>query len=141
MKKICGLSTILLISCNLNTVHTNALSDKEDAENIAEKLYYNLNKDDLQEAHNLFSDKFFEVTPSDSLNSMFERIRTLGEYKNRTLTDWKTYRVTGSKSKTEYMLNYVVEYALYPAQEIIRMEKEEDEIFIISYEVYSDGFE
>ncbi|WP_133119467.1 hypothetical protein [Avrilella dinanensis] len=141
MKKIiCGLSTILLMGC-INTVKTDVLSDKEDAEKIAEQLYSNLEKNEYQDAHKLFSSKFFDVTPPDSLNNIFQQIRTLGDYKHRTLADWSTFSVTGSRSKTEYMLNYVVEYTLYPAQEIIRMEKEEDEIFIISYEVYSDGFE
>src|SRR5690606_10184241 len=78
-----------------------------------------LEKISSTEAHNLFSDKFFEVTPADSLNRIFEKIKILGEYKHRALADWSTFRVTGTNPKTEYMLHYVVEYTSHPAQEII----------------------
>lgn len=131
---------LFLISCNLNTVYTNDLSDKAEAEEIAEQLYNHLEKGNLQEAQNLFSDKFFNVTPPDSLNSMFLRIKNLGKYKNRTLKDWKTLRVAGSKPKAEYMLLYNVNYTSYSAQETLRMEKEGKKIMIVGYQVYSDGF-
>jgi len=143
MKKIIfyGISMLFLVGCNVNTVHPNEISDKEDAEKIAEQLFSSLEQNNFLEAQDLFSDRFFEVTPRDSLNSIFERVKTLGKFKHRTLADWNTFRITGSNPKAEYTLNYVTEYSLFPAQEIIKMEREDSLIKIISYHVYSDGFE
>lgn len=138
--KISMIIVFALCSCNLNTVHSNEKSDLQNAEKIVENLYDYLEEDLFLETHKLFSDKFFNVTPPDSLNSMFLRIKSLGEYENKSLQDWRTLRVSGATPKAEYMLHYKVEYSLYSAQEIIRMEKEEDKIMIVSYEVYSEGF-
>ncbi|UUV22723.1 hypothetical protein [Paenimyroides aestuarii] len=137
---IISISVLILTGCNFNKTYSNRISDKQDAEVIAERLYVLMEKSQFEEAEQLFSEKFLNVTPSDSLQKMFLKIKSLGEFQSKELQDWKTFVLEGSKPKSQYALYYKVDYSHHEAKETIRMEKKGDKIMIVGYEVYSDGF-
>lgn len=130
-----------VISCNLNATYHGQNEDKKDAEDIANALYGHIIDSNYVEAHKLFSKKFFEATPKDSLNKIFLMTRKhLGSFKNNKLIDWKTQHVVGTDPKTEYVVAYEVEYSNHIAMETISMLKEKDSVKIIGYHVNSNGF-
>lgn len=128
-------------SCNFTSTYHNRPSDKSEAEIVSNQLYDYLAKDQYSDAQFLFSEKFFEITSKDSLRKMFLDIKKLGKYHERSLVNWETLVMQDSSSKSEYVLFYDVVYEYFPAQEMIRLEKENDSIKIVAYQVKSDGFE
>lgn len=134
--------TLCLISCNFNATNVNDESDKIDAEKVTEELYSYIKKKDFTRAEKLFSDQFYAVTSKAGLHDIFQKTnKTLGNYEERELLDWKTSIIVGTNSKSEYFFVYEVKYQKFKAKETIVMFKEDDGVIrIVSYNVSSDGF-
>ena len=132
--------SLIFLSCNFNSTYRNRTLDKNEAEIITNKLYEFLERDEFSNATSLFSSKFLEVTPLDSLNKMFLDVKSLGKYEGRALSNFETFVVEGSNPKSEYIFIYDVNYEKFSSQETIRLEKEGDSIKIVTYQIHSDGF-
>jgi hypothetical protein len=143
MKKLFFLLFISLVaSCNLNTTSSNNESDKREAEEITNKLYYYLETKDFQNAQTLFSEKFFEVTDREKLQKIFNQSHEeFGNLTNFSLLEWNTFVVKGTQAKSEYLLVYQVEREKKPTVEKIGMIKENDSIKIVSYHIQYDFLE
>ena len=97
--------SLSFLSCNFNSTYRNRTLDKNEAEIITNKLYEFLEKDEFSNATSLFSSKFLEVTPLDSLNKMFFDVKSLGKYEGRAFSNFETFVVEGSNPKSEYSLS------------------------------------
>ena len=112
-------STYLLVSCNFNAnvVHDNDQIDKENAESITSLLYWHIEKKEFDSVFVLFSDNK----------------NKLGDFKDYTLSEWKTHRVEGTNSITEYYFVYNVKYSNGETIEKISLVKEKNKIKICAY--------
>jgi len=138
MKKILLFVTLtLLVSCSFNQTFSNRESDRDDAEKISKKFYWELlqgtNKDKIYE---LFSDKFFEVTNKDQLDKLIsDSQQEYGVIKENNLEHWETLVVKGSNSKSEYLLTYNVTRESGTTKETFSMLKEDENIKIVGYHI------
>lgn len=136
------LFTILLtlVSCNFNKTYSNRESDKEDAEKVSKKFYwevvYGSNEDEI---FKLFSDSFFEVTDKDKLRELilFSN-NTFGTIEEQNLVKAETFIVTGTNPKSEYVLYYEVTRANGKTQEKFSMIKEDGIVKIVGYNINQD---
>src|SRR5690554_1687477 len=128
---------ILFTSCNINTVYNNRESDLQDAEEVANELFKNIESGNYENASAMFGSKFFEYSSEKELSNLFDSIKTLGVVKNRKLIEWKTVVVKGPKAKSEYFLRYNSVYSEHQADETLSMEKENDKIKIYGFQVHS----
>jgi len=138
MKKILLFVTLtLLVSCSFNQTFSNRESDRDDAEKISKKFYWELlqgtNKNKIYE---LFSDKFFEVTNKDQLDKLISNSQQeYGVIKEYNLEHWETLVVKGSNSKSEYLLTYNVTRETGTTKETFSMLKEDEHIKIVGYHI------
>ncbi|MET3538507.1 hypothetical protein [Chryseobacterium limigenitum] len=141
MKKIYLLIiSFLLISCSFNQTFSNRESDKNDADQIAKKFYWQLkyggNQDKMYE---LFSDKFFEVTNRDKLNELNTVSQNkIGKIQEYNLVKWETLVVKGSNARSEYVLTYDVKRDMGKTEETFSMQKENGDIKIVGYRINQD---
>jgi len=138
MKKILLLFCLtLIVSCSFNQTFTNRESDKDDAQKITQKLYWELlygsNKDKIYE---LFSDKFFEVTDKDKLDELIlSAQQESGVIKEYNLEHWETLVVKGSNASSQYLLTYDVVRESGTTKETFSMLKEDGIIKIVGYHI------
>ena len=135
--------SLAITSCNFNAniSSDNREQDKNDAEEITSLMYAYLENKDFEKAHAFFSPRFFEVTPQKKLDEIFiTSDKQLGTVKTRNLIKWETRVKSGTNSSSEYLLVYNVIREKFNSTEMIRLEKEKNEIKIIAYNVQSDGF-
>jgi len=138
MKKyILILITLLFISCNFNKTYRNREEDKQDAEKITEKFYSLLKKDNREEAFKLFGDKFFKITNKEQLNKMLNDIKTScgDQILHTQLATWETLVSKGTSPQSEYVLIYKVNRNIKNTQEKITLQKNNDSIKIVGYDV------
>ena len=144
MKKLlCYLIICSLVfsSCNFNSHYTDKPLDRDEAERITVKFYYLLRDKNYNDTYKLFSPRFLEVTNTSKIEQIFKTSdEELGEIKDQSLVSWKTNVVKGSNPISEYLLVYDVKRSKFNSKETIRLEKENDTIKILSYNVQSDGF-
>jgi len=135
------LTLVSLTSCNFNSFYTDRKSDKEDAESVTTKFYYLLRDKKYQDTYKLFSPRFLEITNESKIKDIYDASdNKLGSIKDQNLISWKTNIVEGSNPKSEYLLVYEVKREKFISKETIRLEKENDTIKILAYNVQSDGF-
>jgi hypothetical protein len=132
--------TFLLISCSFNQTFSNRESDKEDAEKISKKFYWELrygtNHDKI---YKLFSDKFFEVTNRETLDKMITVSENeIGPITECNLVKWETLVVKGSNSKSEYVLTYDIKRSNGKTEETFSMHEENGTIKIVGYRINQD---
>lgn len=138
MKKILLLITLtLLVSCSFNQTFSNRVSDKNDAEKISKKFYWEslhgTNKDKIYE---LFSEKFFEITNKNQLDKLISNAQQeYGVIKEYNLQHWETLVVKGSNSKSQYLLTYSVIRESGTTKETFSMLKENENIKIVGYHI------
>lgn len=135
--------SLTMAGCTFNATSINQSEDKEAAEEIANEFYGYMSENKHEEAYKLFSHRFLAVTPKDSLLMMFKRTKEiLGDFKGNELQSWESKEVSGTDSRTEYVLVYDIKYSKHKAIETISLLKEGDEgdIKILGYNVQSDGF-
>ncbi len=131
--------TLLLISCNLR--HDNHVIDKIEAEKIANQLYYHLQMEEFDNAEKLFGQKAFEISNREDLKNYFKAaIYQFGNVKNFVLDHWETSVQDGSNPNGQYIFFYYVTRQPKHTFEKLYMEKENDSIKIISYEVTLDSY-
>ena len=108
MKKLIFAAICLaMASCNFNTTRNNLKSDRDRAIAISDKLFDCLEHNNYDCADKLFSKKFFEATPKDSLHKVYSISKeVLGEFKVRTLEEWETSVVSGTNPAAEFLLIY-----------------------------------
>jgi len=141
MKKIYLLIiSFLLMSCSFNQTFSNRESDKNEAEKISRKFYWELlyggNQDDL---YKLFGEQFFAVTSEEKLNELnLTSQNEIGQIQDYNLVKWETLVVQGSNPRSEYVLTYDVKRERGKTQETFSMNKEEGEIKIIGYRINQD---
>ena len=143
MKKIYILLfiSLFLLSCNYNSYYTDREIDREEAERVTVKFFYLLRDSKHKETHSLFSKRFLKVTNTSKVDEIFNTSDTkLGKIENHTLETWHTNIVEGSNPKSEYLLVYNVKRSKFDSKETFRLEKENDTIKILGYNVQSDGF-
>lgn len=133
---------LIFTSCNSNSTNINDVADKEDAEKVIEEFYSYIDQNTFTKAEKLFSDEFYAVTSKVTLRDIFQKTnKNLGNYEKKVLVEWKTRRMTGTNSKTEYFFIYEVKYQKFKAKETVVLSKEKDGVIrIISYNVNSEGF-
>ena len=136
------LMPILLISCHLSNKHINRESDKQDAEKITAELFEFLKQSDFDNASDLFSDRFFEVTTKAELLVIFEGTsKKLGTLNKTELTDWNTTISEGAIDAGIYNLLYNADFEIDKAAINISLEKSENgNIKIIGYTIKSNAF-
>ncbi|MCY0968709.1 hypothetical protein [Chryseobacterium wangxinyae] len=122
----------LLVSCSFNKTFSNRESDRDEAEKISKKFYWELsyggNQDDL---YNLFGEQFFEVTTKDKLNQMnLVSQNEIGQVQDYTLVKWETLVIKGS--------NPDVKRERGKTQETFSLNKKEGEIKIVGYHINQD---
>ncbi|MFN4027878.1 MAG: hypothetical protein ACK4IZ_10565 [Flavobacterium sp.] len=133
---------LLFSSCSYNRQYQNRKTDKEEAERVTVKLYYLLRDKKYKESYALFSPRFLEVTDTVKLREIYNVcLEKLGEIKDQSILSWETNVVEGSNPKSEYLLIYTVKRSRFEAKETIRLEKENDTLKIIAYNIQSKGFE
>ncbi|AZA77615.1 hypothetical protein EG347_08850 [Chryseobacterium sp. G0186] len=138
MKKLLFLLiSFLFISCNFNQTYHNREEDKKDAEKITGKFYSLLKKNNREEAFKLIDNKFFETTNKKQLNQMIDDINAeCGDKISDTqLKIWETSVSVGTNSKSQYILLYRVERNIQNTQEKFTLEKDDDSIKIVGYDV------
>ena len=135
------LFSLFLSSCNFNRTYTDRPIDREEAERVTVKFYYMLRDKKYNQTHALFSPRFIEVTDTSKLNNIFKTSdEQLGKIEDQTLETCKTNIVEGSNPISEYLLIYKVRRNKFYSKETIRLEKENDTIKILAYNIQSDGF-
>lgn len=137
------LCSVCIVSCNVNTTHTNELLEKTQAENVTSRFYGALLTKNYDRVTPILSPKFFEgMDENDFKKSLEKTNEKFGDIVTWDLIDWKTVRVTGSSPKCEYLFVYEVEYIKYKAKETFFMERANgnEKIKIVSYKVESEGF-
>jgi len=137
-KYILILITLFLISCNFNKTYRNREEDKKEAEKITEKYYALIKENNRQEAFKLIGNKFFETTNKKQLNQMIDDINAeCGDKISETqLTNWETFVSVGTNAKSQYVLLYKVKRNVQNTQEKITLEKDDDSIKIVGYDVH-----
>ncbi|AYN00158.1 hypothetical protein [Chryseobacterium sp. 3008163] len=126
-----------LVSCSFNQTFSNRESDKNDAQEITSKLYweilYGSNKDKI---YDLFSDVFFEITNKDQLDELILTAQQEnGVIKEYNIKHWETLVVKGSDEKSQYLLVYEVTRESGKTEEIFSMHKENGIIKIVGYRI------
>lgn len=135
--------TTIMISCNLNVNSTmeNREEDKDEAERVTMLFYAYLESNEFEKTHSFFSPKFIEVTSLSDLDTILVRSnRELGKVKNKELMGWQTNVKSGTDPSSEYFLVYKVTREKYDSKESIRLQKENEKIKILAYNVESEGF-
>jgi hypothetical protein len=145
MKKLkiilCSFMFLLVASCSCNTSFTNRESDVKEAQDFANKFYDLLKANDFDKTYSLYSEDFYEVTDTPELNKIYQgTLSNLGEIKNINMEQCETRVVNGTDSKAEYVMLYKVDRAKYASEEMIRLEKQNSKMKILSYRVNSEGF-
>ncbi|WP_213280347.1 hypothetical protein [Chryseobacterium indologenes] len=138
MKKyILILISLFLISCNFNKTYRNREEDKQYAGKITEKFYSLLKKDNREEAFKLFGNKFFKITNKEQLKQMLDMInKDCGNSIDTIeLTTWETFVSVGTNPKSDYVLLYKVNRNIKNTQEKITLQKNNDSIKIVGYDV------
>lgn len=132
--------SLILISCNFNQFYKDRESDKEDAEKVTQKFYWELRYGGNQEnIYKLFGEKFFEVTDRDKLTELLNVTGQIGPVQEYNLAHWETLVVKGSNPKSEYFFVYYVQRGTEKTQETFRLEKDDSGMIkIVGYHVNQD---
>jgi len=127
---------LLLIGCDFNTFRKNKIEDKQEAEKVTEKFYSLVKDNNKPEIIKLFSDKFLKATSSKDLNQLLDWAITEGKNSSsHSLSAWQTLVVKGTNSKSEYSFTYNVQRGKISTQEIFTLEKEDNKIKIVTYQI------
>lgn len=138
---LCLSMFLLVASCSCNTSFTNRASDVKEAQDFANKFYDLLKSNDFDKTYSLYSKDFYENTDTPELNKIYQgTLSNLGEIKSTNMEQCETRVVNGTDSKAEYVMLYKVERAKYASEEMIRLEKQNNKMRILSYRVNSEGF-
>ncbi|OCA79866.1 hypothetical protein BBH99_05325 [Chryseobacterium contaminans] len=127
---------LLFIGCNFNKTYRNREEDKQEAEKITEKFYSLIKNNNRKEALKLFGEKF-KLTRKDQLNKMLNEINSScgSKISDTKLTTWETFVSIGTNPKSEYVLLYKINRNIKNTQEKITLEKNNDSIKIVGYDV------
>jgi len=138
MKKyILILISFLFIGCGFDKTYHNREEDRQDAEKVTEKFYDLIKQNNRKEAFKLIGDKFFKTTNKKQLNQMIDDINAeCGEISDSQLTIWETFVSVGTNSKSQYVLSYRIERDIQNTQEKFTLEKNNDSIKIVGYDVH-----
>jgi hypothetical protein len=137
----CSSMFLLVASCSCNTSFTNRESDVKEAQDFANKFYDLLKSNDFDKTYSLYSKDFYENTDTSELNKIYQgTLSNLGEIKSIDMEQCETRVVNGTDSKAEYVMLYKVGRAKYASEELIRLEKKNNKMKILSYRVNSEGF-
>lgn len=132
---------LLVASCSCNTSFTNRESDIKEAQDFANRFYDLLKSNDFDKTYSLYSKNFYDVTDTPELDKIYHgTLSNLGEIKSINMEQCETRVVKGTDSKSEYVMLYKVDRAKYASEEMIRLEKENNKMKILSYRVNSEGF-
>ena len=133
---------LLFYSCNFNSTYLNREEDKKDAEKVANKYYDLIKAKNFEGTYGLFGDEFWKVTSKEKLKELFIATQEkLGKLDTTKLDHWETRIVKGTDPSSEYVLYYLNKYQKYPAEETLRLLKnEQGEIKILAFHINSDGF-
>ncbi|MCS3529066.1 hypothetical protein [Chryseobacterium sp. JUb7] len=138
MKKyVLILISFLFLGCNFDKTYHNREGDKQDAQKITKKFYSLLKKNNREEAFKLIDNNFFETTNKKQLNQMIDDINAeCGDKISDTqLTIWETFVSVGTQPKSQYVLSYKVKRNIQNTQEKFTLEKNDDSIKIVGYDV------
>lgn len=132
---------LTLFSCHFNSTYNNREADKQDGEKAIAVFYELLKSKSIEETYRLFDRRFFEVTDTQKLNEIYDiSFSKLGNVESYDIEKWETQAVVGTDPKTNYVFLLNVKRSSYVSKETVTLQKENDEIKIISYHVNSDGF-
>jgi hypothetical protein len=128
--------------CVYTRTFKNRDDDLDDAKKVTDQFFNALKKDDFKSIYPLFSQRFFQVTPKDSLNYIFVMSKNkLGTVETTGITNWGTQVTEGTTQSGDYMINFTVHRTKFDSKEQIRLVEEEDgKIRIAYYHITSDGF-
>lgn len=131
------LTLFLLTSCDFNKTYRNRAQDKLDAEKTTNHFYSLLKENKESQVYELFGDKFFRITPKEQLAKMLKDIGNKCGNKifNITLEKSESFVSIGTNPKAEYVLLYKIQRNLKNTEEKITLEKVNDSIKIVGYDV------
>jgi hypothetical protein len=133
---------IFITGCSFNASNLNEEFVKDEAEKVTGLFYENLEQNDYDAVGELFSEKFYKITPRDSFGVFLKKLKNdLGNYKSKTLTQWSSRRVTGTNPVTECVLVYSVKHDKFDAVEKITVIEENNRMKIFGYHVNSPAFD
>jgi hypothetical protein len=133
---------LIIVSCTFTSTYLNREEDKRKAEQVTNRLFDYIQKNEYDKSFQLFSNTFWTVTSKDKLREILTVTqKKLGRLDSTRLGECQTRRITGTSPSGEYLLVYKNHYHNYEATETIRLVLEEKEkIRIIAYNINSEGF-
>lgn len=132
---------LTFFSCHFNSTYNNREADKQDGEKAIAVFYELLKSKSIEDTYRLFDRRFFEVTDTQKLNEIYDiSFSKLGNVESYDIEKWETQAVVGTDPKTNYVFLLKVRRSSYVSKETVTLQKENDEIKIISYHVNSEGF-
>ena len=130
---------LLISSCTFNTIRENREEDKKEAEKVTQQFFTLVKENNKKELYKLFSDKFFQVTNKNQLNSIIDWGQKEGDsIIGYSIVSWKTTIVKGTNPKSDYLLIYNVKRKKISTEEIFSLQKENDTIKILGYRLNLD---
>ena len=140
-KKI--LLTIFLLSvmtsCQMNRTYQNRDEDKIEGEKFVNHFFELLKNKNYDETYKMYSPKFIAITNQEKIKEIYDfSFGKLGEIEDINIERWETIRVEGSNPLSSYAYIYNVKRSKYASIETFKLEKEGNEIKILSYNVNYD---
>ncbi len=131
---------LFIVSCNFNATYEDRIEDKNDAQKITNTFYDLLKAQKYKETYGLFSKRFFQITDTSKLNTLYDVIsQRLGAIDEVNLDHWKTEIIKGSNPSSNYALFFLVKRDKYESRETVSLTKENGSIKIVGYNVISPG--
>ncbi|RZL30574.1 MAG: DUF4019 domain-containing protein [Pedobacter sp.] len=128
--------------CKSNDPYLNRDEDKQEAEEVTNKLFMLIKEKKFEETLKLFGPEFYKKTSSTRLIDVYTMVsKQLGDLKSFEIEKWETKRVEGDKPLGEYFFVFKTHYEKFDASESIRLAREKNgRIRIIAYTINSKHF-
>jgi len=137
-----ALSALLLTACTFNATYKNREFDKNEAEQVTNKLFSDLQNKNYDASYSLYSKDFWDVTSKAKLIDLYNYAQgRLGDLKDTNLAEWQTTTITGTNPSADYEFRYKNTYQNGEASVSIRLIKDPDhKVRIIALRFNSDAF-
>lgn len=130
--------TLSMCSCNTNKTYNDRECDKAEGEIVVRKLYRAIHGGDYSNVVELLSTKFLNNTDTVQLFNLFRFANErLGTIDSMYLDSWQTSVMEGASPKSSYSFTFIVFRRKSPSKEMVKLEKENGEIKIVSYNIDS----
>lgn len=141
MKKIFLIALVILTGCKYNKEYIDDEELKKEAELHIDAFYALIADKKFSEADSLFGSEFFKVSTKYELHDFLHKIKDKhGDYEDRELIKWSNVKKEGSVNITSYLMIYNVKYSDHESEEKFILQKKDNILKIIGYDVRSNYF-